>query len=160
VPFSLGFFLRAGQVLRLAGANRFPIAFNGPLLWLVAHRRPNVGHQVRLHWEHHREGIRSELLAGTYQLSPVPVFGSRDGHRNTHRFSRWSAQDAVMRKPLDQMIPSGCADARFMDDGAVLTRTCRTVWKVEVRQVAQKMLRLLGLSVWRTGLNRPGATNH
>jgi hypothetical protein len=44
-----------------------------------------------------------------------------------------------MRKSLDQMIPPGCAYARFMDVWVVLTRTRRTVWKVEVRQVVKNM---------------------
>jgi RNA-directed DNA polymerase len=53
-----------------------------------------------LHWEQHRERICGELLAGAYQLSPVQVFGSRDGHRLT----RWSAQDSVVLKALSWVL--------------------------------------------------------
>jgi RNA-directed DNA polymerase len=55
---------------------------------------------LSLHWEKHRARIREELLTGTYQLSPVQVFGSRDGHRLT----RWSAQDAVVLKALSWVL--------------------------------------------------------
>jgi hypothetical protein len=77
--------------------------------------------ELSLHWEHYRERIRQ-------------VFGSCDGRRNNHSFSRWSAQDATVPKSLDKMIPLGCAYARFMDDWVVLTRT-----RCELRQVLKNM---------------------
>jgi hypothetical protein len=132
--------------------------------------------ELSLHWGHYRACIRSELLSGTYPLSPVQVFGSRDGHRNNHSFSRWSAQDATVPKSWHKMIPPGWAYARFMDDWVVLTRTCRKEWKLKERQVVKNMHAIvhglkLRLALKKTFIGRIskgfdflgyrfGATNH
>jgi RNA-directed DNA polymerase len=48
------------------------------------------------HWETYRDALQQQLIQGTYQLSPLSVFGSQNGHRLT----RWSARDAVVLKAL------------------------------------------------------------
>jgi hypothetical protein len=74
---------------------------------------------VCLRWEDDKVLIQQQLLSGCYQLSPVQVFGSRDGYATP---------------PLDKMIPPDCAYARYRDDWVILTRTRR-----QLRQMVKNM---------------------
>ena len=51
---------------------------------------------LSLHWSTRRETIREHLLTGRYQLSPLQVLGSKNGHALT----RWSSMDAVVLKAM------------------------------------------------------------
>jgi hypothetical protein len=48
----------------------------------------------------HKQALRESLLGGTYQLSPLMVLGSRDGHRLT----RWTALDTVALKAITLVL--------------------------------------------------------
>lgn len=55
---------------------------------------------VRSDWPEQRRMLRTQLLAGAYQLTPVTVFGNRDGHRLT----RWSSLDSIVLKAITQVL--------------------------------------------------------
>ena len=47
-------------------------------------------------WQTIKKDLRTQLLNGSYQLSPVVVFGNK----GSHRLTRWSSQDAVVLKAV------------------------------------------------------------
>ncbi len=71
----------------------------------VVKRREQDSHNsdiwwLRRHWGTEKQALRSRLLSGTYQLSPLAVLGSRDEHRLT----RWTALDAVVLKAITLVL--------------------------------------------------------
>jgi RNA-directed DNA polymerase len=62
---------------------------------------------LKFHWKRYRNEIRTKLLAGKYQLSPVTVFKGQDGQY----YSRWSAADSVVLKALSLVLKHVIGDA-------------------------------------------------
>jgi len=71
----------------------------------VSKKRQNDSHnsdiwELRYRWHQYRDEIRTTLLNGTYQLSPIQVCGNKKGHRLT----RWTAKDVVVLKAISMVI--------------------------------------------------------
>jgi len=54
---------------------------------------------LSLNWTEIRHTLQTQLLAGTYQLSPIAAYSTKKG-----RLTRWGAKDAVVLKALSLIL--------------------------------------------------------